>query len=140
MTREYELVYIFDSALDEAQVNEHLSRFHALLTTPERPQPVSTVNHWGRRTLAFPLKRKDVGYYVVTRFEAAPEQLTEFERLIKLDESVLRHLVVLNEGYATVATPSTDRPSPNADAEDRSDRPNRPDRPDRPDRDQEDEE
>jgi len=106
MTNRYEVVYIFDSALEEAQVNEHLEKFHALLKTPEHPEPIRQVNHWGKRTLAYPIKRREVGYYVVVKFETGAKQLNEFERLIKLDESVIRHLVVIDEG----ATPAVERP------------------------------
>lgn len=98
MTRKYEIVYIFDSALEEEQVNERLERFHGLLKTPEHPEPVTGTSHWGRRTLAYPVAGKPVGYYVVTQFETAPDALKEFERALKLDDSVLRHLVVVNEG------------------------------------------
>lgn len=100
MTRHYEVVYIFDSALEEAQVNEHLERFHALIATPAKSEQAPAVTHWGKRTLAYPIGRKDVGYYVVTQFETEPALLPEFERAIKLDESVVRYLVVLNEGEA----------------------------------------
>ncbi|MFQ6097636.1 MAG: 30S ribosomal protein S6 [Armatimonadota bacterium] len=101
MTRPYEVVYIFDSALEEPEINERLERFHVLLKTPEVPEPVMAVSHWGRRSLAYPIAGRDVGYYVVTQFETTPEALPEFERLIKLDEQVLRHLLVVNEGLAT---------------------------------------
>ena len=100
MTRHYETVYIFDSALEEAQVNERLERFHALLTTPDAPTPIQSVNHWGKRQLAYAIKGKEIGYYVVTQFEAPAVQLPEYERAIKLDDGVLRHLLVLNEGEA----------------------------------------
>lgn len=113
MTNRYEVVYIFDSALEEAQVNEHLERFHALLKTPETPEPIRQVNHWGKRTLAYPIKRREVGYYVVVQFETPAKQLAEFERLIKLDESVIRHLVVIDEG----ATPAVVRAAPEEEPE-----------------------
>jgi small subunit ribosomal protein S6 len=100
MLRHYEVVYIFDSALEEAQVNERLARFHTLLASPEKPEPVTAVNHWGKRSLAYPVKGKEIGYYVVSQFEAPTTALPEFERAIKLDESVVRFLVVLNEGEA----------------------------------------
>lgn len=114
MTSRYEVVYIFDSALEEAQVNEHLERFHALLKTPEKPEPIRQVNHWGKRALAYPIKRRDVGYYVVVQFDAEAKQLGEFERLIKLDESVVRHLVVIDEG-ATPAVARAPSVEPSAD-------------------------
>jgi small subunit ribosomal protein S6 len=92
------MVYIFDSTLSEEQVNEHLARFHALLVSPDRPEPVTQVSHWGKRTLAYPIRRRDTGYYVVVQFEARSDTLPEFERAVKLDDSVIRYLLVLNEG------------------------------------------
>jgi small subunit ribosomal protein S6 len=100
MSRRYEIVYIFDSALEEAQVNERLERFHALLKSADRPEAVTSLTHWGKRTLAYPIKSKEVGYYVVAQLEADPTLLPEFERALKLDEDLIRHLVILNEGEA----------------------------------------
>lgn len=97
MARRYETVYIFDSALEEPAINEKLERFHALLTKDGKGS-VTTSSHWGKRTLAFPIKKKATGYYVVTQFETAGELLPEYERAVKLDESVLRYLCVVNEG------------------------------------------
>jgi len=102
MIRPYELVYIFESALEEAQINERLDKFHSLLKTPESPEPVTSLAHWGKRTLSYPIKGKEVGYYVVAQFESQPESLGELERALKLDESVLRYLIVLNEDLAPV--------------------------------------
>lgn len=106
MTRRYETVYIFDSALEEQAINEKLERFHALLTKTGNGV-VSGSNHWGKRTLAYPIKKKETGYYVVTQFEAAGELLPEYERAVKLDESVLRYMVVLNEGEPPKPMPTT---------------------------------
>src|SRR6202165_4483830 len=91
MTRRYETVYIFDSALDEPAINEKLTRFHGLLTKDGKGT-VTNVSHWGKRTMTY--KKKDTGYYVVAQFESAGELLPEYERAVKLDESVLRYLVV----------------------------------------------
>lgn len=101
MTRRYEVVYIFDPALDEAAVTERLTRFNALLGPGVQPN----VDHWGKRTLAFPIKRHETGYYVVSQFEAASTVLPEFERAIKLEEGVVRFLVVLLEGEMPAAVP-----------------------------------
>jgi small subunit ribosomal protein S6 len=111
MSRKYEIVYIFDSALEEQQVTERLDRFHELLKSPEYPEPLSDVSHWGKRTLAYPIKNKELGYYVVSQFETDARLLDEFERILKLDESVLRHLIVINEGWspAPVAAAPPDR-------------------------------
>lgn len=100
MPRSYEVVYIFDSALEEAAVNERLARFHSLLQRTESEAP--QVNHWGKRTLAYAIKKRETGYYVVAQFEAEPAALPEFERAVKLDDGVLRFLVVANEGAQPV--------------------------------------
>jgi len=97
--RLYEVVYIFDAALDEAGVNERLERFHALAV--RGGGDVVAVDHWGNRQLAYPVKGKKTGYYVVAQFNADPTSLPEFERIIRLDESLMRYLVVLNEGEPT---------------------------------------
>jgi small subunit ribosomal protein S6 len=100
VNRRYEVVYIFDSALEEAAVNERLTRFHGLLGGAQ-----VTTNHWGKRSLASSIKRKDTGYYVVTQFEAEPALLPEFERAIKLEEGVLRFLTVQMAGEPPAVIP-----------------------------------
>ena len=108
MSRKYEIVYIFDSALEEEQINERLTRFHELLKSADTPEPATDVNHWGKRTLAYPVAGKEVGHYVVVQLETSPELLGEFERALKLDEGVLRHLLVLNEGEQPVVVMAGD--------------------------------
>jgi len=93
MTRRYETVYIFDSALDEPAITEKLTRFHALLTKDGKGT-ITNVSHWGKRTMTFKIKKKDTGYYVVAQFDATGDVLPEYERAVKLDEGVLRYLVV----------------------------------------------
>ncbi|HEV8598830.1 MAG TPA: 30S ribosomal protein S6 [Gemmatimonadales bacterium] len=100
MAHPYEVVYIFDPALDEETIKQKLSHFQTLVQVPgNEPQ----FNHWGKRTLAYPIRRNDTGYYVVANFDAEPAALPEFERAIKLDEGVIRHLVVLNDEPPTPA-------------------------------------
>lgn len=94
--RDYEAVYIFDSALEEESVNEKLDRFHELIGGDAGGE-VTAVDHWGRRQLAYPLQKHENGYYVVTHFQAEAEKLPEFERLLKLDDGLLRYLIVVNE-------------------------------------------
>jgi len=93
MSRRYETVYIFDSSLDEPAINDKLSRFHTLLTK-EGKGTISNVSHWGKRTMTYKIKKRDVGYYVVAEFQATGDLLPEYERAVKLDEGVLRYLVV----------------------------------------------
>ena len=95
----YEAVYIFDSQIAEDQIGEKLERYHQQLSTTGGE--VTTVEHWGRRQLAYPIRKRTNGYYVVAQFQADPPSLPEFERLLKLDEELLRYLVVVHEGEPT---------------------------------------
>jgi small subunit ribosomal protein S6 len=98
--RDYEVVYIFDSAVTEEAIAEKLDRFHGLVAGDGRGE-ITAVDHWGKRQLAYPIRKKPNGYYVVAQFRTAPESLPEFERALKLDEDVLRYLIVLHEGEPT---------------------------------------
>ena len=93
MTRQYEAVYVFDSTLEDAAINDKLGRLHGLLGDPSDLQ----LNHWGRRQLAYPIGRRESGYYVVARFGADTATLPEYERAIKLDDGIVRHLITLFE-------------------------------------------
>ncbi|HXY29943.1 MAG TPA: 30S ribosomal protein S6 [Gemmatimonadaceae bacterium] len=93
MPRSYEAVYIFDSTLEDVAINEKLARFHALLGATGEV----SVNHWGRRQLAYPIGPRENGYYVIARFDTDPVALPEYERALKLDEGVVRYLVTLHE-------------------------------------------
>ena len=93
MTRQYEAVYVFDSALEDAAITDKLGRFHGLLGNPAD----LTLNHWGRRQLAYPIGRRESGYYVIARFGAETAALPEYERAIKLEDGLIRHLITLFE-------------------------------------------
>ena len=54
---------------------------------------VVKVDEWGRRHLAYEVKHQNEGYYVVVEFEAAPSQITELDRIIKIHEEIIRHII-----------------------------------------------
>jgi small subunit ribosomal protein S6 len=91
--RQYEAVYIFESGLEDAAINERLERFHSLLGKPADLK----VDTWGRRQLAYPIGRKEQGYYVVARFSAEGTALPEYERALKLDDGIIRYLLTLHD-------------------------------------------
>jgi small subunit ribosomal protein S6 len=99
--RDYEVVYIFKSALGTEDIDARLQRYHEKILAAEGSE-ITAVEHWGKRQLAYPIDRNENGYYVVAQFSTEPGALPEFERLLKLDEEVLRHLVVLSEGELAV--------------------------------------
>jgi small subunit ribosomal protein S6 len=93
LSRNYEAVYIFDSALEDTAIAEKIAKHHALLGLAEP----ATLDHWGRRQLAYKIKNKETGYYVIARFSAEGKVLPEFERSLKLDDGVIRYLISVHE-------------------------------------------
>ena len=93
MSREYEAVYIFDAALEDAAITEKLAKHHGLLGTTQEIK----LDHWGRRQLAYKIGTRETGYYVIARFHAEAKTLPEFERALKLDEHVVRYMISVHE-------------------------------------------
>ena len=97
--RTYEVVYILDPALEESAVTAKLDGLHQLATS--KGGEVSAIDHWGTRQLAYPINKLSRGYYVTAHFTAVVEALPEYERMLKLDDDIIRYLLVLNEGEPT---------------------------------------
>ena len=89
----YELVLILDPTLEESQLEEKYARLEEILKSQEA-SVVETID-WGKRKLAYQIKKKDNGIYRIYRFDSAPGVIDEIERRLKLDEQVMRFLVVL---------------------------------------------
>lgn len=93
--RDYEIVYIFRSSLTSEEVEARVERYHAIIA--DGSGEVTASAHWGKRQFAYPIRKQKNGYYVVVQFTSGPESLTELERVLKLDDDVLRYLVVIAE-------------------------------------------
>ena len=110
--RAYEIVYILDGALDQAAVDAKLETFHKALGGE-----ITAIDHWGVRQLAYPIGKAGTGYYVIVQVAADPVALPEFERLLRLDEEIMRYLLVLNEGQPTSGASVLADPPPAANAD-----------------------
>ena len=120
LVRAYEIVYIFDTALTEEQVGEKLEKFHKHIT--DGSGEITAVDQWGKRQLAYPIKKRTSGNYVVVQFTADTALLPELERTLKLDEDLMRYLIVLSEGEPTAPMSIATREPRDDDDEDEDDR------------------
>ncbi|WP_423924599.1 30S ribosomal protein S6 [Candidatus Palauibacter sp.] len=94
--RDYEIVYIFRSSLTSEEIEAKLERYHAVIAGDGSGE-ITASSHWGKRQLAYPIRKQKNGYYVVVQFTSDPAPLTGLERVLKLDDDVLRYLVVIAE-------------------------------------------
>lgn len=91
--RKYELMLIFSGEIPEADFEKELTDVRKLLQ--ENTKGISYEDNWGRRDFAYRMKKQPRGYYVVFNFNAAPEQILELRSNIKLNQKVLRHMMLL---------------------------------------------
>jgi small subunit ribosomal protein S6 len=89
---EYEVVYVAQSSLDDASVTALHERFAQTVVT--YGGQVTSTEPWGRRNLAYPIKKNFNGHYVLQRFQIPPQGTNELERFLRLNEDVLRYLIV----------------------------------------------
>jgi small subunit ribosomal protein S6 len=90
--RPYEVMVIFDASLEEGDIREHVEKLVSLLKSKEAK--TGKIDHMGRRTFAYELKHKTEGYYVLVEFLAEPTVVADVDRLLTLDDNVLRHKVM----------------------------------------------
>ena len=96
----YESMFVVDVTDGEEAVKASVEKFVGLINS--NAETVYEVNEWGKRRLAYPINDKLEGYYVVVTFKAQPEFPAEFERLCKIDENILRSMVIRLDFEPTV--------------------------------------
>ncbi len=86
--RKYEMMVILDPEVDERTVKPSLEKYLAVVTNDKGT--VDNLDVWGRRRLAFPIKKKSDGVYAVINFTAESTTAKELERQLGLNETILR--------------------------------------------------
>jgi small subunit ribosomal protein S6 len=94
--REYETVFVLDPKLDEEQVKAEVDKVQGVITGVEGE--VIGVEPGGKRRLTYEIKGNREGYYTLIRFKSKPSSIGELERSYKLNERVLRHIIVNSVG------------------------------------------
>jgi small subunit ribosomal protein S6 len=94
--REYELYLVLDSDAEEPQVTSLLERVTQLIVAGdgETSGELVKTESRGKRRLAYPIQKKTESQDVILTFRTLPQALPETERVLKLDEMVLRYLIV----------------------------------------------
>lgn len=90
----YETIYILNPELDQegrAALNE---KFKALI---EANGEFEGANEWGKRKLAYPINKTSEGFYVLVDFSAKADFISELERVYKITDGVLKHIVINKE-------------------------------------------
>ena len=87
----YEVMFILDPALGDDKKEAVVETVKEIITAEGE---VGNVDVWGLRKLAYPIQKKNEGYYVVVTFQASPELPKELDRRLRISEVVMRHLII----------------------------------------------
>ncbi len=90
--RAYECLVVLKPDQEEEVLNGTVERLSAVVTG--QGGTLSEVNRWGKRRLAYEIGGFREGYYLLLKFQGEAGVPAELERVLKLSEDVLRHLVV----------------------------------------------
>ncbi len=93
MARAYEMMVVLSGDVNAEQIPDRMEGLRSLVS--ENGGNVTEVIDWGRRRLAYPIRRNFEGHYLITEFTSEDGAGNpEVERTLRIDESVLRHLIV----------------------------------------------
>ena len=93
--RAYELMVILNPEVEDRAVEPSLSKFLEIVTNAGGT--IDNLDIWGRRRLAYELQKKSEGIYAVVNFTASPETAAELDRVLNLNESVMRTKIIRPE-------------------------------------------
>lgn len=88
----YELMYIIDPTLEQDKKDAAVETVKGIVTT--NGGEVSEVDVWGMRKLAYPIEKKEEGYYVVMEFKAGTDVPKELDRRLKISDAIIRHQII----------------------------------------------
>ena len=89
---DYEIALIIRPEIEEEGQESLIERLSELLTSDGGE--VTEVENWGRRRLAYPIRKVQEGFYYFIQGKFSASVLPELERVIKLNEDILRHMVI----------------------------------------------
>lgn len=92
----YEAMYIVTPEMEDEAIKGVIEKFSGIITA--NGGEIEKTDEWCRKKLAYPIDYKTEGYYVLVNFAAAPELPRELERNFRNDESILRYMVVRQNG------------------------------------------
>ena len=94
MMNKYESVVIVNPNLEEESIKNLVKKFSDLINTDGK---VTSVEEMGKRKLAYEIKKQKEGFYIVLKFEAKPELISELERNYRITDEVIKFMVIKEE-------------------------------------------
>lgn len=96
--RTYETTFIVDSLIRPEETEEIVNKIEKFILN--NGGQIKKTDRWGKKRLAYEIKKRQYGYYVIIRYSASPKLNRLLEKEYQLDENILRYLtIVLDPRY-----------------------------------------
>lgn len=90
--RQYETMYVLKPELESEQTASLVAKYQSLVT--EHGGQIDQVQEIGKRRLAYEIDHHREGFYVLMQFSSGTDVTQELERVMRIDDQVLRYLTV----------------------------------------------
>jgi small subunit ribosomal protein S6 len=97
-SRVYETTFIVNASLDDPQIDTAIEKVKDIIA--KASGEIIEIVKWGRKRFAFPIKKRNNGFYVVVAFRAPGDVITRLERYFQIDENILRFLIIMLDKVA----------------------------------------
>ena len=87
----YELMLIIDPTLEDSVKEQTIDTVKGLIAENGE---ITKADIWGMKKLAYPIQKKNEGYYVVTEFKANSDFPKELDRRLKISDNIIRHIII----------------------------------------------
>ncbi len=93
--RAYEALFVLRPDLEEEATNAAVEKFTSLIQ--QNKGAVEQVSRWGKKRMAYEIQDFREGFYVLILFQGEPETAKELDRVMRISDEVLRHLIIRRE-------------------------------------------
>lgn len=93
--RKYENIFVMHPSLDEETVKGLIEKFKGVIENGGGT--IENVDFWGKRKLAYEIAKVNEGYYTLINFTANPELPKELDRVFRITDGIIRHMIVKEE-------------------------------------------
>jgi len=90
--RKYETIFILHPSLDEEAVKANVEKFKGVIEN--NGGEIENVDAWGKRKLAYEIQKVGEGHYTLINFNANPELPKELDRVFRITDTVIRHIII----------------------------------------------
>lgn len=90
--RKYEIMYILNASLEDEARQNVIETLHNIIVNDGGV--IDKIDEWGLREFAYKIDHMTKGYYVVVNFHAGNEAVSELDRICRINQNVVRHMIV----------------------------------------------